>query len=255
MAHEDNDDDSELEIELRSTEEVAARMVILAAVIRRSTLELPLDDDEEDEPDSPEDEQFDIYTALTTDPLARSATLSEIALVRSPIGFTDEETALATFWQIEALAALASVVLQNVSLPDPWQQIETGPLLAAIQEPWDDLTAFARTLELPGEESIARERERAELWLWRCAIDDELRGSTGRDRAELLEILHDTVTEAIAAEILPSGNGDFLVNGREFAETDIETKAVITEIATQRLHALNWLCGFGASWDNVPLDV
>ncbi len=26
-------------------------------------------------------------------------------------------------------------------------------------------------------------------------------------------------------------------------------------IATERHHALNWLCGFGTDWDNVPTDV
>ena len=26
-------------------------------------------------------------------------------------------------------------------------------------------------------------------------------------------------------------------------------------LATERLRALNWLCGFGSDWDHVPLDI
>jgi hypothetical protein len=29
----------------------------------------------------------------------------------------------------------------------------------------------------------------------------------------------------------------------------------LVAITGQRLHALNWLCGFGSSWDDVPLDI
>ncbi len=259
MNPDDAFDDDAIEIELRPQEEVAARLVILAAVIRRSALELPLDEDDDDdddhEADSPEGEQFDIVTALTSEPLSRYVTKSELQLVKSPIGSRGEETALATFWQIEALAALNSVTTAGPSLPDPWTQVETGPLLAAIPEPWDDFAAFARAIELIEEETIALERERAELWLWRCAIDDELRDAAGREKKDLQEIIRETVAEAVDAGILPDGADDFQVRGREFAKVDVETRALITEIASQRLHALNWVCGFGDTWDSVPLDI
>ena len=259
MSHDNELEDDTIEIELRPQEEVAARLVILAAVIRRSALELPLDDEDDDEyddqADSPEGEQFDILAALTSEPLSRYVTRSELQLVKSPIGSRGEGTALETFWQIEALAALTAVVAAGYTLLDPWTQVETGPLLSSIPEPWDEFGSFARSVELINEESIALERERAELWLWRCAIDDELREATGREKQELLEIVRETVKEAVEAEILVAGRDDFQVSGRDFAKADVETKAVLTEISTQRLKALNWVCGFGDSWDSVPLDI
>jgi hypothetical protein len=253
MPFPDDPADDELEIEIRPLDQIAARLVILAAVVRRAILELPLDGALDD--DSPEGRQFDMMIALEEEPLAAHVTDAERAILSTPVGSLGEWDALALSWQIEALAAVASLTIPGVALSEPWVQANAGPLLAAIPQPWDDLQAFTSKLARPIDDESAFERERAELWAWRVAIDDDLAILTGRRRAELLADLEETVTEGVEAGLLPSGQRDFAVASQPFSALDPETKALIAEISIQRLTALNWLCGFGDSWDTVPLDV
>lgn len=254
MSWDVGDEDDSIDINLRSTEEIAGRMIVLASIVRRAAIEMPLDDDD-DELDSPQGEQFDLVNAFTTGELASLLTPRERSLLLAPLGQIDEETALTASWQVEALAALAAASVPGRILTDPWKQTDPGPLLSMMPEPWEDIAAFAGTLALFDEETIAAERERAELWLWRCAVDDEIRTSHGKERKDLLYLLKETAREAERANMLPTTRDDFAVGASRFGDADPETRAVITEISTQRLHALNWLCGFGATWDEVPLDL
>ena len=61
--------------------------------------------------------------------------------------------------------------------------------------------------------------------------------------------------EATEAGLLTGDGNDFLVDGRPYSSVNAETKALIAEISLQRLHALNWVAGFGTTWDDVPLDL
>lgn len=246
--------DDELDIELRSPEEIAARLVILAAIVRRATLELPLDRDASDG-DTPEGERFDLQVALTEPPLVAHVTAAEQQFLSAPLGSAGEARALAEAWRIEALAALTALVVPDHFLGEPWEQTDPGPLLARIPEPSDDLRAFSASLDLPSDEDAAFAREAAELWAWRAAIDDDLRNLTGRRLSELRDTLAETAAEAAATGLLPDVQDDFQVAGHPYAEADPETKALIAEISLQRLTALNWFCGFGDSWDSVPLDI
>src|SRR5438046_1075651 len=106
----------ELEIELRPLDLIAARLVILAAVVRRAMLELPLDAELDD--DSPEGRQFDMMIALDDGPLAVHVSADERAILSTPVGSLGERSALALSWQIEALAAIASLTIPGIALPE-----------------------------------------------------------------------------------------------------------------------------------------
>lgn len=246
--------DDELEIALRSREVIAARLVILASVVRRAALELPLDVAVASG-DTPEGERFDLQVALAEPPYADQITPAERQFLTAALGAAGERAALAEAWRLEAVAAIASLVLPDAFLGEPWEPADPGPLLARIPEPLSDLRAFADSLQLPSDEGAAMARECAELWAWRTAIDEDLRTLTGGRLAELRDILTDTVAEAASAGLLPEDGRDFLVGGAEFSSLDAETKALVSEISLQRLTAFNWLCGFGETWDSVPLDL
>jgi hypothetical protein len=248
-------DDESIDINLRSIDEIAARMVVLAAIIRRAMLELPLEEDETEDEFTADGERFDLIAALSTGVFPSITTQAEVIFVSTQVGNAGEESALSVSWQIEALAALAWATGLEQFLPEPWIQTDPGPLLASIPAPSESLSPFTSSLSLREEETIATERERAELWLWRCAIDEEIIDSQGSERKELLAELKDTVGEAVESCVLTEGTKDFVVSQRGFGSADAETKALIGEISTQRLQALNWLCGYGSSWDNVPLDI
>lgn len=140
-------------------------------------------------------------------------------------------------------------------MPPPWEQAAPGPVLAMIPELTEDVSAFSTTLDLRDEQLIADERERAELWSWRAAIENELPYVSAAERAELEDAIAEVADDIEHAGLFPIAGDDFAVLGRAFASVDDETQALITEISTHRLRALNWLCGFGDAWDTVPLDI
>lgn len=260
---EDERDTESLDIEVRSAAEIAGRLVVLAAVVRRAAAELPSppadegEDDEDDMPaDSPEGQRFDVLVALDERPLlATAVTAAERRLLAGPIGSLGQEAALAASWQLEALAAIASISLPGRFEEDPWSLADPVQTLSGIPEPWDDLRPFVDSIQPPSDEDAAFARERAELWAWRAAIEDDLATLHGRNQAELRQILRETVEEAVEAGLLPDGRDDFLIRGRPFRDADAESKATVGQIAVYRLTALNWLCGFGHSWDSVPVDL
>ena len=48
--------------------------------------------------------------------------------------------------------------------------------------------------------------------------------------------------------------GDFQAYGKVYRYLSPEQHAEAHSIAVERHHALNWLCGAGNTWDDVPLD-
>ena len=48
--------------------------------------------------------------------------------------------------------------------------------------------------------------------------------------------------------------GDFHAYGKVYRHLTPEQHAEAHSIALERHHALNWLCGAGSDWDDVPLD-
>jgi len=48
--------------------------------------------------------------------------------------------------------------------------------------------------------------------------------------------------------------GDFRAYGKVYRHLSPEQHAEAHSIAVERHHALNWLCGAGETWDDVPLD-
>ena len=52
----------------------------------------------------------------------------------------------------------------------------------------------------------------------------------------------------------PPLRGDFRAYDTIYRDLSPEDRAEAHAIAAERHHALAWLCGDGATWDNTPLD-
>jgi len=50
-------------------------------------------------------------------------------------------------------------------------------------------------------------------------------------------------------------HNDFPARGRAYRRLAADAVADLGAVAEERLRALNWLCGFGPDWDDVPLDI
>jgi len=166
------------------------------------------------------------------------------ALARLP---TDEPAVVDAIWRGEALGTLLWA-LQLLELP-------------AYDQPFDAAEVAAVQLdeaELRDAEEIELERDSARLWHWRAR-------TTSLQAAGALELpeRYATFDQLIAATamrgyeqgVLPAPmRGDFRAYGKVYRHLSPEQHAEAHSIAVERHHALNWLCGEGETWDDVPLD-
>lgn len=49
-------------------------------------------------------------------------------------------------------------------------------------------------------------------------------------------------------------DGDFPAFDKAYREATAEESEVLRSIALERHYTLNWLCGMGEDWDEVPTD-
>jgi hypothetical protein len=248
---EEQGEHDEIDVELRSPNEVRARILILTTVLRRLALE---NADVEDSDDFSA-EAFDQREWLRELGLASELSVREAALLESPLGTIGPEAIIEASWQGEALMALAWAI-SAVEMPpldtvsDPRQVIDFVP------RPWDGTQEWLADTTIVSEAEAAREREIAEIWHWRMTTEVLRRAVSAAASRDYEEAIRDVATEALRAGLLPSlRQGDFPVRGRTIEDLSANDLDELVSVTGQRLLALNWLCGFGASWDDVPLDV
>lgn len=241
----------EIDVELRTLEEVRARILILSAMLRRLALE---NISSNEEGDSVAD-AFDEREWLRDQGLARQLTAREAAFLESPVGSIAPEVTREVSWQGEALVALAWAIRASDTPPiDATSDPRT--IMDLVPRPWDATKAWMSDPTFVSEVEALRQRELAEIWHWRATTELLRREAFPADRRDYEAAIAEVAAEARTAGFLPAlQDSDFPVRGRgikEISDTEVDELVAVTG---QRLRALNWLCGFGSSWDNVPLDV
>jgi hypothetical protein len=159
----------------------------------------------------------------------------------------DDADVVEALWQGEGLGVLLWA-FGLVELP-PYDRPFDYPSLLGIRRGDAPLR--------PAEE-IDAARETARLWHWRA------RTSEIRDRAEVpLPAPWQSFDQLVAATamrghergLLPRPlRGDFPAFGTIYRRLSENEQAEALSIAWERHRALNWLCGLGTSWDEVPTD-
>lgn len=245
------DADDELDIELRSPAEVAARSIALACLIRRLSIE-SLAQDRNDE--ALAGEAFDLRAWLQTERLWSSLETSETAFLDRPLGELSDDEMATIAWQAEGLASLGwALGLADLSPVGDLSSVES--VLTRVPSPWDSAAPWIADARLRSEPEIARERDRAELIEWRVGLESPRRLATDQERADYDRAIAEVAREAASAGLVDAANGDSLITGAPAANLDSEALERLAALAEERLRALNWLCGFGESWNTVPLDV
>lgn len=244
--------DDELEIELRPPTEAADRCIVLAAVCRRAYLETqPAEDNA-----NLDDERYDLVAWLQDEALDPAVSSAERRFLQTEIGRLDPGDAVAASWQSEALVAIGWALGLIDAPPSYDGPVDLGPLLSLLPSPWDRTAPFRQRAALRELETVAHERERAELWSWRADVAATSATARGAARTEIDDAIAEVAHQARSAGfIAPLVDGDFSIGGQPVRALDTDATAEISLLAEQRLRALNWLCGFGSDWDDVPLDV
>jgi hypothetical protein len=150
-----------------------------------------------------------------------------------------------------------------------WRGEALGTLLWSLElaelPPYDrpfDSSAVARA-DLAGArmrepEDVDLERQSARLWHWRArttALQASGEVELPPRYATFDQLIAATAMRGFEQELLPAPmRGDFPAYGKVYRHLSAEQLAEAHAIAAERHHALNWLCGLGSSWDDVPLD-
>jgi hypothetical protein len=177
----------------------------------------------------------------------RSRTLGDelrAALARLP---DDDPAIVDAVWRGEALGTLLWA-LQLLELP-AYDQPFAAEQVAAVE--LDDA-------DLRDGEEIELERDSARLWHWR-ARTTSLQAAGALELPERYasfdQLIAATAMRGYEQGVLPAPmRGDFRAYGKVYRQLAPEQHAEAHSIAVERHHALNWLCGAGATWDDVPLD-
>jgi hypothetical protein len=168
------------------------------------------------------------------------------ALARLPEG-EGNAVVVDAVWQAEGLGTLLWA-LGRLELPPYDLAFDHDRLLA---------TALDGATLRPTEE-IEHAREAARLWLWRARTSALQAGGGVRlpDRWQSFDqLIAATAMRAHEHGLLPRPlRGDFPAFGTVYRELSLEQRKEAESIAWERHRALNWLCGLGVSWDDVPAD-
>lgn len=232
--------DDELDIQPWPVLELIGRAVALTSVARRGLMEI----DDNDDVFTRETDRFELSTWVRTE-LTNWITDTELAIIQTPIGALSEEQMLAADEALYAAGAVAWALrgVNHEYMPVPDNEEFNTAVLAWAPSPWDKVRQLQKQVRLHSDEDLAAERERMELWYWR-----------GGDVTA--EELAEVVTEIQAADLMPTADGDLAVaGGIAYGTLPEEERDDIAWIAEQRLRALNWVCGFGESWETAPLEL
>src|SRR5918995_4618699 len=121
----------EIDLELRSPVEIRTRILILASVLRRLSLE---DRTIEDGSDAIA-EAFDEREWLREQGLAARLTADEAALLNSPPGSVAREAISEASWQGEALVVLGWAIGAH-EIPPVGTMSDPSPILEVVPRPW-----------------------------------------------------------------------------------------------------------------------
>lgn len=240
--------DDELEINVRSATEVARRLLILAALVEHMTVA---------DADVPSREEhasnaFDLREWLRTEEIWPDMTQDEVLLLSNGTSPDAELDQFSLQEMIEALGALAWC-LQLIPEMKADVPASVDVLIPLLPHPWDSTATWNRSLHLRSVDEIAAKREAAELWTWRLLTEDDLREAFADEREELREVIREAEREGRTAGILPRGG--FRVQGRDVSTLNLSERNTLLASTLARLKALNWVCGYGDRWDDVPLDI
>lgn len=162
------------------------------------------------------------------------------ALGRLP---SDEQEVVDAVWGGEALGTLLWS-LQLAELPEydtPFAAEALGTELAGA------------ALRSPGE--IELERETARLWHWRARTAQLEPAQLPPQYASVDQAVASVAMRGHEQGLLPRPlRGDFPAFGKIYRHLTPAEQAEAHSVAVERHHALNWLCGEGATWEDVPLD-
>lgn len=238
-------DDDSIDIQVRPVRELLGRATLLAALGRRGLIEVESGAD----PMSAETDQFDLQAWARVE-LGLWMSPEDLHVLQAPVGSLIEEEA---GYCADAMVSASTIGWCIGAFSDDLPLLSDGApeqsVLEWVPAPWTQLRSRVRLVRVRSDDELARERERWELVVWRMSLFTE--PDNAQDDQAALE---DVVTELQDTPLIGYADGDFATaDGMPFRQLSDAQREQIDAEATLRLAALNWVCGFGSGWNDVPL--
>jgi Domain of unknown function (DUF4272) len=241
---------------LIGAERVARRVLCLAALVQRAKAEYrlrPAPGDvlsASDRPSGAVDKRINSW--LSEYGLWASVSSEENVLFEKPFGQWSTQEVADGQWREEAMATLLWALHSDYRMPDYDRPALTTEIEKLAPTP-NDAADMLRSSRLRPRAEISHARDIAELWLWR-ARTTQLKKEEGLNVKgyNLDEIIAMTAKKAREEGLFVPVDNDFPALGKPYRQLSESEWQTLRSIATERLYALNWLCGYADDWDKVP---
>lgn len=243
----DERDDDYIDIRPWPVADLAGRLISLATLGTRGTVEATVAEDQF----AAETDRFDLHAwgVLELGPWLSG---EESRVLAIPAGQLDDDDLAAC---VDALTAAVAIGWALRVVPDerigiPGTPDATARVLEWCPRPWAAVRRSFANLRVRSDDDLARERERWDVVSWRLSLFGE--DDMGSDRAALSE----AVAEAAATGLLANDGVDFLTDaGVPLSALGEDDRSDLANLAEIRLRTLNWVCGLGEDWQTTPLVV
>lgn len=238
-------DDDSIDIQPRPPRELLGRAALLAALGRRGLIEGEGDAD----PMTAETDRFDLQAWVRVE-LNLWMSPHDLHIFQAPVGsLTEEEEAYCADALVSASTIGWCIGAAGRTLPMLSDGTPEREVLAWTPAPWTKIRSRVRLVRVRSDDELARERERWELIVWRMSLFTDT-ATLPDDEAALRDVL----VEVASAGLIPVNRDDFATDdGVAFRDLAPDLREQLDAEATLRLHAMNWVCGFGRGWEDVPL--
>jgi len=241
-----------------SAQSAAKRALCLASLVLRAQAEYQLHPEPGDQPspNGPVAQDFaDSQLAwMKREGLLEAASVHERLLLEKPLGTWERQEVADGQWREEGLLVLMWALRPGTDLL-PYDQIVSESELTKLVPHPSAAQAFIAKAKLRDFREISKARDVAELWLWRARTTQIQRDHVKLPKGRTFEeIIRTAATQAEKDGLFMSIDHDFPALGRSYAKLSETQWYTMRSIATERLYALNWLCGYSDDWDHVPTD-
>jgi hypothetical protein len=234
------EDEESIDIRPWPVIELVGRAVVLASVARRGMLEVDTQRDVFDL----ETDRFDLLTWARTE-LQSWLSDAELGLLSKPVGELDEDDLAECDNALIGASTIgwALNVVTGDQLALPQDGVAEEHILEWAPEPWAKVRQLATRIRLRTDEALAEERERWELWYWRAT-----------EAEDASDALSEVVAEVRGSGLIPIAENDLATDaGLPFSSLSADDQDDVAWLSELRLRALNWVCGFGESWEAAPI--
>jgi hypothetical protein len=242
--------DDSIEINLRQARQLGQRLIVLVAMLHRAELETRSG---QSAPEALEEERFDLSAWLIDQQLNEAISPAEKRFLDAPVGSRSQDD----LDQLSAIQGSIEAISWALARTDRLRgDTDVADLIAGVPAPDDRAGAFLQSAVLRPLPAIADAREESEIWAWRFDIELEARQENRPIYPEDGEVIRGVLNEmAEAGRQIESIDGDFVLGGFPVARVDSVLLDYAAALEIERLRAFNWVCGYGTTWDDVPLDI